>query len=91
MENSKTTSTTEIDANGGWIVEHFTQTWDVRHARASYEQKLADAKASLAVVQAEVDAATANLGQFDTERATIVAKEAASQAVAAIADTPIVP
>ena len=77
MENEQTTSTTEIDVAGGWIITHWTQTWDTRKSRADYQTALDTAKQALIDNQARIDDATASLAQFDTQEATLVSAQPA--------------
>lgn len=78
MENEITTSVKEVDTKGGWLVTHWTTTWDTR--------------VPLASIQADIDAIDATIAEAQTKKAELVAKKeefaaevAAAEAAAAIA------
>lgn len=66
-ENIQEVSTQEVDKTGGWLVTHFTRTWDRRERLDDVQAKLKTATSDLAAKQAEVDALTAVAAQLDTK------------------------
>lgn len=53
-ENETLNSTVTIDKEGGWIVTHYTKTWDVRTRLDALPEQLAQARKVLVDMQADV-------------------------------------
>jgi len=65
MENDVTTSSVEVDAAGGWIITHYSHTYDIRKSRDDYAAELAAAQAEVTADQSVVDDLTQHLADFD--------------------------
>lgn len=76
MENQQKSETkvVEIDAVGGWVITHHTQTltWDVRTRLDSYQEIVTAKQAALAKAQQELDDATATAAAVELEVAKLV-------------------
>lgn len=67
MENDKTISIDEVDPLGGWLVTHWTRTWDTRVSLKNVDDQLQQALATLVVAQTEVDKIRDKKVTFETE------------------------
>lgn len=74
IENEVLTSTQTIDKEGGWIITHYTHTWDRRERIDALQnelnsvlQKKAEVEAEITKIQAKIDAASTKTANAETE------------------------
>lgn len=67
MENEIVSSTQEVDAEGGWLVTHWTKTWDTRVPLTQLADQLAAAEAEAAAAQEKVATIKAQQVTFKNE------------------------
>jgi hypothetical protein len=75
MENENTQSVDEVDVEGGWLLTHWTKTWDTRTPISSLQQKREDAAARLKSAQDELDALDTTLATPEVQTALQVAEK----------------
>lgn len=65
MENEVTNSTNEVDVVGGWLVTHWTKTWDTRAPLTGLQDQLVQAQKDADLAQTRVMALQENIATFD--------------------------
>lgn len=72
MENEQTTKVSEVDTVGGWLVTHWTKTWDTRTALTQLDEMISRASTAFATAQANLIDLEAKKQEFETEIAAAI-------------------
>ena len=56
MENEQTSFVREIDKKGGWIIDHWTKTWDTRAPLAKLDDEIVQAQKDITTAQLKLTA-----------------------------------
>lgn len=67
MENDITTLVQEVDVAGGWLVTHYTHTWDQRTPLVQIADELIRAKKLRDAAQEHVDTVAASVAEFQAK------------------------